>query len=95
MVNYSTVVSAVVYIVWNFVVFVMYGADKRRAAKGGWRTSEKTLLLAAFIMGGVGALAGMKVFRHKTKHLQFVIGVPLSIVLNAAVLVGIWFLCCK
>ncbi|MDR1687020.1 MAG: DUF1294 domain-containing protein [Clostridiales bacterium] len=95
MVNYSTVVSAVIYIIWNFVVFSMYGADKRNAAKGRWRTREKTLLFAAFIMGGVGALAGMKVFRHKTKHPQFVIGVPLAVIFNAAVLTGIWYLCGK
>jgi uncharacterized membrane protein YsdA (DUF1294 family) len=72
--------------VWNLVVFCAYGLDKRKAKKGSWRTPEKTLLLMAFFMGGAGALLGMRVFRHKTKHAAFYIGVPVCLVLNIAVI---------
>ena len=71
---------------WNLLVMTLYGADKRRAVRGRWRIPEKTLLLAAFLYGGLGALAGMRMFRHKTKHRLFTILVPLALFLQAALL---------
>ena len=73
------------FFVWNFVVFLIYGADKIKAKLNKHRISEKTLLSAALLMGGVGALLGMKTFRHKTKHLKFVVVVTASAVLTGAV----------
>ena len=46
---------------------------------------ERVLLLLAFLGGGAGAFFGMTVFRHKTKHIKFIILVPLSILLHLAV----------
>lgn len=74
--------------VWNIVVFVMYGIDKRKAKRGSSRISERSLLLSAAFIGGPGALLGMSVFRHKTKHAKFVIGVPLLLIMNIAVVVA-------
>lgn len=74
------------YLVWNILVFFLYGADKRKARRGNWRVSEKTLLLSAVLMGGAGALLGMRVFRHKTKHIKFQVGVPLALILNVGVI---------
>ena len=71
-----------VFVVWNFIVFFMYGADKLKAKRQKHRISEKTLLSAAFMFGGPGAFFGMTVFRHKTKHLKFVIFVPLAATLS-------------
>lgn len=69
----------------NFAAFVMYGIDKRKAIRGKWRTPESALLGVAVIGGSLGAWAGMYVFRHKTRHKKFVIGVPLVIIFQAAV----------
>ena len=74
------------FIVWNVAVFAVYSIDKNRAKKGSRRISEKTLLLLAAFLGGLGALVGMKILRHKTKHKQFTIGVPLLLLLNIAVI---------
>ena len=74
----------IAFAVWNLVVFVIYGMDKRRAKKDKWRISEKTLILLALFFGGTGALIGMGVFHHKTKHKKFQIGVPLLTLLNYA-----------
>ena len=63
----------------------MYGLDKQKAKQRKRRISEATLMLSAALMGGVGALLGMRAFRHKTKHLKFKIGVPLLLILNIAV----------
>lgn len=71
-------------LVWNVIVFFMYGLDKLKAKKDKWRIPEKTLLLSAFLLGGIGAFAGMKVFRHKTKHRSFSILVPVFAVLCIA-----------
>jgi len=73
--------------IWNIITFALYGIDKRKAQKGNRRISENTLILCAFLMGGLGAFVGMAFFRHKTKHLKFRILVPLSLVLNIVVAV--------
>lgn len=79
-------------IIWNFVVMLMYAADKYRAKNSEWRIKESTLLGAAFLFGGVGALFGMIIFRHKTKHIAFKLAIPLSIIVNAALCYGIYSL---
>ena len=64
-------------IVINVVTFLVYGIDKWKAKQGSWRISEATLLILAVIGGSIGALLGMKVWRHKTMHKKFKYGVPL------------------
>ena len=59
-------------------VLPFYGVDKRRAKRGAWRIPEKTLLLCTWLLGGVGALIGMRVFHHKTKHRLFTISAPIA-----------------
>ena len=66
------------------------GIDKRRARRGGWRIREKTLFIIALLFGSIGILAGMYVFRHKTKHLSFSIGIPTIMVLQF-LLIGLLF----
>jgi len=73
-------------VVWNIIAFALYAIDKRRAEKKQWRISEATLLISAFLMGGLGALLGMRLLRHKTQHIQFKILVPLALVLNLVVI---------
>ncbi len=73
-------------IIINIVSFFMYGIDKRKARLDKWRIPEKTLLEVAFLGGSVGALLGMQVFRHKTKHWKFKVLVPLFLVLHITML---------
>ncbi|WP_371361030.1 DUF1294 domain-containing protein [Sporomusa malonica] len=56
--------------------------DKNQAKQGGRRISERALFLCALLFGALGILAGMYTFRHKTKHVSFVIGVPCLLILN-------------
>ena len=69
------------YLFWlcvmSLVSFLVMGSDKRRAKQGARRVPEARLFLLALLGGGVGGLLGMYVFRHKTRHLHFVIGFPL------------------
>ncbi|MDO4813008.1 MAG: DUF1294 domain-containing protein [Eubacteriales bacterium] len=72
----------------NLVTFLTYGIDKYRAKRGAWRISEKTLFLLPLLGGSVGAIAGMKVFHHKTKHWYFRYGLPL--ILLAQIALAAW-----
>lgn len=71
----------------NVFTFLTYGVDKRRAKRGAWRVSEKTLFLLPLLGGSVGAIAGMKVFHHKTKHWYFKYGLPLILLAQLALVV--------
>ena len=70
----------------NLLTFLVFGIDKWKAMKGRWRISEFTLLLLAVIGGSIGALLGMRVWHHKTKHLKFKYGVPLILLAQLALL---------
>lgn len=71
----------------NIITFIMFGADKARAVKGRWRISEAALILAALLGGSIGALAGMRVFHHKTRHRKFTVGIPVILVLQIVFMV--------
>ena len=68
----------------NAVAFLLMLVDKIKAKKNKWRIRESTLILSAVLGGGPGALAGMYLFRHKTRHLQFTIGIPVILALQIA-----------
>lgn len=80
----------IVYAVMSFLAFILYGVDKFKAKRGLWRIPERVLLGFALLGGAVGALVGMNLFRHKTKHWYFwavsIIGLVLQIALAIAVL---------
>ena len=63
--------------IMNFVTFIIYGLDKLLAKMHSWRVPENFLLLLAITGGSVGAYFAMQIFRHKTLHLKFRLGVPL------------------
>lgn len=52
-------------------------ADKIKAKKNLWRIPESVLFLVALLGGSLGSLLGMYAFRHKTRHIQFILGLPL------------------
>ncbi len=85
----KTILLAALLLV-NLLAFALYGIDKLKAKKGAWRIPESTLLLVAFLGGSLGALLGMELFRHKTKHAKFKILVPLFLVLHIALAVYIF-----
>lgn len=69
-------------VIMNIIGFFIMAVDKHKAKKHAWRIPEKMLFLASLVGGSIGTWAGMYVFRHKTKHWYFVIGMPLILVLH-------------
>ncbi|WP_273851011.1 DUF1294 domain-containing protein [Guptibacillus spartinae] len=74
---------------WSFMIM---GVDKRRAKKREQRIPEKTLWLFTVIGGSLGSYFGMKHFRHKTKHAQFVYGIPAILVLHIVLVGYVYFM---
>lgn len=66
----TTYAFIVIYILINVVSFAMYVWDKHKAREDKWRTPEATLLAVSFF-GPFGAVAGMRLARHKTRKLKF------------------------
>lgn len=72
----------------NLTGLVLMAADKSRARRGRWRVPEHMLFLTALLGGAAGSWAGMYLFRHKTRHWYFVLGMPL--ILACQIALGVW-----
>lgn len=76
----------------NAASFLLMLIDKQKARKKQWRIPERTLFLSAILGGSIGALAGMYLFRHKTKHLSFTLGIPAILIAQIAIFIYIFYL---
>lgn len=76
---------AIFFLVVNAMAFSVMLWDKSQSRKvGAARVSETTIFLLAVAYGSIGTYAGMLLFRHKTRKWQFVVGIPLLMIQNAA-----------
>ena len=79
-----------IYLIFmNLLAFLLMGLDKSKARRNRWRIPEKTLFLSAILGGSIGAIRGMQVFRHKTKHASFRIGMPCILIVQLGLAVYI------
>jgi uncharacterized membrane protein YsdA (DUF1294 family) len=67
------------FIIINIISFIIYYLDKRLAIKHKYRIPEKILIMFSFIGGAIGSLISMMFFRHKTKHIKFIIINPILV----------------
>ena len=85
------IIIITVYIIcMNIIGVAVMGIDKNKAKKKAWRIPEKTLFLVSLLGGSIGTWAGMYIFRHKTKHWYFVIGMPLILFAQIGAVVYLW-----
>ena len=90
--NIFTLKNILIYLLMiNLIGFLMMWSDKRRAKWGKWRIPEQTLFIVTALGGGVGTIAGMYMFRHKTKKLKFTIGLPLVVFLEIVLIIYLKF----
>ena len=82
--------NAIIYLILiNIITFVVMGIDKKKAKFGKWRISESALFTLVLSGGGIGGIAGMYVFRHKTKKMRFVIGFPAILIFEIFVVTNL------
>jgi uncharacterized membrane protein YsdA (DUF1294 family) len=87
-----TTKNIIIYlIIINIIGFFIMWLDKQKAKKSKWRIKENTLFLVAALGGGIGTIAGMYTFRHKTQKAKFVIGFPAIIVIQILIAIAIIF----
>ena len=72
----------------NLISLGLMYTDKRRAKRHQWRIPERTLFLFAVLGGSLGSVVGMYMFRHKTRHWYFVVGMPVILVIQIVLLAG-------
>ena len=82
--TFSAQTAAVWLLSVNLAAFALMGADKYRARRNMWRIPEKTLFTVAFLGGTPGAILGMRLFRHKTRHRRFRYGLPALLAVQLA-----------
>ena len=81
--NIFTIKNILIYLIAiNLISFLTMYIDKKKAKWGKWRIKESTLFLLALIGGSIGSIAGMYIFRHKTKKTRFVVGFPAVLVIQ-------------
>lgn len=85
---YTTII--VILAVINIIGFIIVAIDKYKARKGLWRIPEKTLFLMAVLGGCIGVFVSMLLFRHKTKHLRFMVGIPAIFIIQ--ILIAYYFI---
>ncbi|KUO59471.1 MAG: hypothetical protein APF84_19390 [Gracilibacter sp. BRH_c7a] len=85
MIDFYSFLAAYLAII-NILSFLMFGYDKFKAKRDGWRIPERRFLVLGLLGGAIGLYLGMRIFRHKTRHRLFVFGIPLLMTLNLIII---------
>ena len=75
------------FIIINIIGFLAMGIDKLKAKRGSWRIPENTLFMFTILGGGIGTIAGIYIFKHKTKKKKFTIGMPSILILEILIII--------
>ena len=76
----------------NILGFLAMGFDKWKAKKGRWRIPEDSLFMFTILGGGIGTIAGIYAFRHKTKKLKSTVGMPAILILEILLFIYLQFM---
>lgn len=76
---------AIYLLVINLLTFLIMWWDKHEAKLGDWRVSEQFLFILVLLGGGIGGIAGMYTFRHKTKKWYFKFGFPAILIIEISI----------
>ena len=77
-------------IIINILAVVFTVSDKLRAIKHKRRISEFTLMTLAVLGGSVAMIITMLIIRHKTRHLKFMLGIPIIILIQLVIVFFVW-----
>lgn len=88
LINEIGVTKVIIYfLAINVIAFIAMGIDKWKAKNNAWRIPESTLLSLVLLGGGIGGIAGMYKFRHKTKKPKFFVGFPVILIFEVVAIV--------
>lgn len=76
----------------NAIGFLIMLTDKQKAQKNIWRIPERTIFTLAILGGSIGIICGIYLFRHKTKHKRFTVGIPIISTLQILILFAIFYI---
>lgn len=74
----------------NLIAIIITVYDKIKAINHKWRVRESTLLFVAALGGSVAMYITMLLIRHKTRHIKFMLGIPVIFILQCALIYYIW-----
>lgn len=80
----------IVLMIWNLIVFITYGIDKRKSMINAWRISEKTLIIMTLCGGGFGGLLGGEIFHHKTRKWYFQLTWYIGLLIQVLLCYFVW-----
>lgn len=82
-------------VLYYFIAVSLIGSavclyDKLASVRGWKRVPERTLFFWALVGGGPGVYITMLIIRHKTLHHIFMLGIPAVMLLQGAIIAGIY-----
>lgn len=88
--NIFLIILAIYILIINLIAVAVTIYDKICAVKRRWRVKESTLLLLSFLGGSIGMYITMLLIRHKTRHLKFMLGIPIILIFQLVIAFVIW-----
>ena len=80
--------AAVIWLcVISLIAIVITISDKIKAKRNRWRVPEATLLLISALGGSAAMYLTMLTIRHKTRHIKFMLGIPLILVFQIVIVI--------
>jgi uncharacterized membrane protein YsdA (DUF1294 family) len=89
--------AAAQYGLWYFAIISSVAAiitvfDKLSAKTHGRRVPEMALSIIAVLGGSAAMYAVMHIIRHKTRHLKFMVGIPVIMAVQAVLIVLLYLI---
>ena len=78
-------------IVMFFVELVLFSYDKVASGDGRFRIPVYVLMIPIGFGGGLGALVGMLIYRHKTTKMFFKIPIYFSVIIQSILFIALLF----
>lgn len=88
--NIILFILAIYLILINLIAVIVTIYDKLCAVKRRWRVKESTLLLLSALGGSICMYITMLLIRHKTRHIKFMLGIPLILIVQLIIAFLIW-----
>lgn len=88
--NIFLFILAIYLILINLIAVIVTIYDKLCAVKRRWRVKESTLLILSALGGSISMYITMLLIRHKTRHIKFMLGIPLILIFQLLIAILIW-----